>query len=823
MDKEKLLNMCVKNPLFLRGKVATFTLENKYGFPLEECSLSFKEILKDESPKGKKFIDYFYKSDKKGFLTLVNDFRSKLLDHWEFPIIRLKTLDGNIIYSEVHIVPIYEGKKIVKFLGYLIDITPEFEERKLLIKMSQLAPVGVLMLKDNKVIFYNKKLLELTGLDDNEIKNFQILLSSVHPEDRDNFIKQLENKDEIAKIRFLKKNRKIKWLQVLSSKINYKNDTYTVLIIEDITKLVKIEGLKDLLYHVNKIIITSNSHKEIFNKICDYLPKLPFIKAGFAILEEKKLTKSKCKYNLNEEEIGVFIKNLDKFRNSKNNILYIKDINTHLISEDIRTLLKEKYLNSFAILPIKHKDLNYYIFLFFEESRFLENKNELEILKEVKDDIKFALKHIDQQKRLFIKQYYDEVTGLGNRNFFLEYLNKIKQEKKKFIVAFIDIYHFKYLNEKYGRDFGDKVLRYIGKNLDKELMEEDIFRVGFDEFAVVSTDKDEYFILDKVKQVFKNIQIDGIHLDLDFNMALIRYPDDETNIDKLVVKLERMLEMARRKGKGAVEMFSEHQYKEVHQIIEIEENLEKAILNNQLKIFLQPIVNVQSNSIYGAEALIRWVKEDGKIISPKDFIPVAERTGQIKEIDLCMLLKAKEVVEKVKYEYGKDISISINLTPAHIKYIIEFFEGKNIPKCKIGTDFDFSNVKNKLAFELTERQSTEVYESRKYLKKLKKLGFKISIDDFGTGYSSLSYLVNLDVDYIKIDMEFVQKMLKDKKIYKLVHSIIDIAHIFGLKTVAEGVETKEQLKELEKLKCDYYQGYLFSPPIPVEEFLNLLK
>ncbi|EDP73816.1 bifunctional diguanylate cyclase/phosphodiesterase, partial [Hydrogenivirga sp. 128-5-R1-1] len=538
--------------------------------------------------------------------------------------------------------------------------------------------------------------------------------------------------------------------------------------------------------------------------------------------------KKLCKYvSISEDDKETLILIKEVLRYMKNNniekVFYIPNIKKFPVKKDIKEFFINKNINSAVFLPVQFNEDFYLISIFFESTDYLETKDELDIIVEIRDDIRFALEHINQQKKLFLQKYFDEITGVGNRNFFIQYLKNLKDRKTSFVIFLIDIYHFKYINEEYGREFGDKVLRFLAKTLDSVLINEDVFRVGFDEFAIVCTRNEPIKIVDGIKNVLSNVKIDEHKLKLDFNIAVIRYPEDESDIERLILKLERLLDISKSKGKNVIQYYSEEQYSTIKDLISIENKLEEAIRNNDFDIYLQPIVKISSNKIVGAEALIRWKDENGNFIPPSKFIPVAEQTGLIKEIDICMLLKAKETIEYIDNSLKKKVRISVNITPAYVNNIIEFFEKGYIPKCKIKTDFDFSKVKELITLELTERETVEVYESKELLQKIKNIGFKISIDDFGTGYSSLSYLINLDVDYLKIDMQFIRKITEDEKVYKLVKSIINIAKIFGIKTIAEGVETKQQLEILKKLGCNFYQGYLFSPPVSVDEFIRMLK
>ncbi len=822
-----LVKECIDSPLFKVGNVAIVLFDNKKGLPFVECSESISNILKlpRKELKGRNFLDFIVDKDKflKYFTNLKSD-KNKLI--WEFNELSLIRSDGEEVLIDLKLSPIKEDSKIKAFWGYISDITNVYEEKNLFQNISQLAPIGILMTQNGKPIFFNKAALEILGYKENEFRHIYSILDIIHPEERTRIEKirdkiQSGSKEIIDDhVRIITKDGRIRWINFRATAIRYKKQIYGLSIFEDITDIVKLETLKDLLFSINKSLLSSNSEEELLENIYLSVKEIPLIYAFALLVKFDNSINNLYSFNIDINKILSLDNTPEKEFIGGKNLVYIKNVKRSKFNNEWKEYLSSKRINSCIFMPINYEDQHYLACFYFEDKNLL-NRDDLEVFKELQEDIHFAFNHLKQERQLIVNQYYDDITGVGNRNFFIEYIKSLKDRENKFTVILLDIYHFKFINEKYGLEVGDKVLRYIAKTLDKEIINADVFRTGFDEFALVlKNEEDISSIIKKIVYVLKNIKLDNLEISLDYNIAVIRFPDDEKDISQLILKLERTMEISKNKGKNIVEFFSKEMYEQLKSSIAIEEELEKAILEGELVPYFQPILDVRTNKIVGAETLVRWKKENGEFVSPADFIPVAEETGLVKQIDICMLLKAKEFLEKVD-EFG--IKISVNITPANIDEIIKFFKGEIIPLCKVGTDFDFSKVINRISLELTERKGIEVYESKEKIDQLRKLGFSISLDDFGKGYSSLNYLINLDFDYLKIDMDFIHNIDKNEKVYKLVKSIINISRIFNLKTVAEGVETEKQLKILKELGCDYYQGYLFSPPLSMEDFLKLLK
>ncbi|RUM46831.1 MAG: hypothetical protein DSY47_07570 [Hydrogenothermus sp.] len=821
------ISRCIDSSLFKTGNVSIVLLDNKKGLPFIECSDSISNILKlpKSKLKGKNFIDFVKNKEKflKKFSKLKKDKNKQV---WEFNELSLIRNDNKEIFVDLKLSPIKEGEKIKAFWGYVSDISSLYDERNLFETISRVAPIGILMIKDEKPVFLNEKALEIFGYKEDEIKLITSVLQLVHPEER----KKVEKlKDTIKKnsdgiiddyVRIITKSGNIRWINFRATSIQYKNENYGLALIEDITNFVKLETFKNLLFNINKSLLSANSEEELLESIYLSVKDVPLIYAFSLIGRFNSKIENLYSFNLDIDKILSLDNIPEKEFIENKSLIYIKEIRRSKFNEEWKKYLLLKRINSCLFIPINYESQQYLISFYFEDINPL-NKEDIEIFREIKDDIYFAFQHLKQERQLIINRYYDDITGVGNRNFFIEYIKSLKEKNVRFSVILIDVYHFKFINEKYGIEFGDKILRYIAKALYREVIDVDVFRTGFDEFALVIKSEDDInIIIRKAIGVLKNVFLDNITISLDYNVAVIRYPEDEKDISQLILKLERMLEVSKDKGKNVIQFFSEEMYEKLKISIVIEEELEKALREEELIPYFQPIVDVKENKIIGAEALIRWKRKDGTFVPPDEFIPIAEETGIINQIDLCMLLKAKELLEKAK---DSKIKISVNITPSNIDEIIKFLKGEIVPICNIKTDYDFSKVIDRISLELTERKGIEVYESKEKISELKKLGFSISLDDFGKGYSSLNYLAYLEFDFLKIDMDFIHNLDRDEKVYKLVKSIINMARIFEVKTVAEGVETEFQLKILKKLGCDYYQGYLFSPPLSMEEFLEILQ
>lgn len=429
-----------------------------------------------------------------------------------------------------------------------------------------------------------------------------------------------------------------------------------------------------------------------------------------------------------------------------------------------------------------------------------------------------------EKRELFKLSRTDSLTGLDNRASLEEKINIIIDDKDskrtEFALLFLDIDHFKSINDSLGHKTGDELLVKLAKIMQASLTEDDIVaRIGGDEFIIVLN---SYHTDEKLERIINNITqsantqivIDGIDMNITVSIGISICPTDDNNLSGLMQKADIALFKAKELGRNQHVYFTNQMFDETQRLIALNKDMLSALLNKEYTLHYQPQVDINSNKIIGAEALIRWQKDDG-FVSPNEFIPVAEKSGFI--IDLGWWIITTALKDKLVWEEkGLDISMSINIAAK------QFSDPNFYDNFKFYLD-RFRVDRSQITLEITEY--IFMYSDKSLLetfKKIKALGVSISLDDFGTGYSSLSYLKKFPIDVIKIDKTFIDDYNSvDGKVF--LDTIIKMAESLHLDLVAEGVEEQEQLDFLYERKCDKYQGYLCSKPLPPKDFIEFVE
>ena len=417
----------------------------------------------------------------------------------------------------------------------------------------------------------------------------------------------------------------------------------------------------------------------------------------------------------------------------------------------------------------------------------------------------------------------DKLTGLPNRTLLIELIERtftnVESDQSTSVLLFVDIDGFKKLNDSFGHEIGDQFICAIANRLVSTLEKKHVVaRIGGDEFAVlVELDGQKIeagTIANKVLSVFElPFDVEGRILKITASIGVAVYPDDAANSEDLIRKSDIAMNVAKNAGKNTFSFYKRHMNDEVIALLEKEQHLVHAISQNYFEFFYQPIVNVENDAIVGAEALIRWREPNGKIIFPDDFIPMAERSALIEEIDAI-------VIDKVFAQVRDWQKNNLNLKHVSINLSARIFSQSDKLFGLLEDNLDTYNIApSKIKIEITEGMLIDnIEEVIKTMHRLKSLGFILAIDDFGTGFSSLNYLKQFPIDVLKIDRSFIMDMHHSYKNLSIVRSIVDLAHNLGFRVIAEGVELLEHVKELQGLECEEYQGYYFSKPLEVTQF-----
>lgn len=418
--------------------------------------------------------------------------------------------------------------------------------------------------------------------------------------------------------------------------------------------------------------------------------------------------------------------------------------------------------------------------------------------------------------------FHDALTGLPNRPLLLDHL-KLAIERSKlhhnhlFAVLFIDLDHFKNINDSLGHNTGDQLLMAIAKRIGGCLRPTDtIARLGGDEFAILLDGLDDWNLATEVAEriqaeLLMPFSLNGHEVFTTASIGIRLSMDGRDDAETMLRDADTAMYRAKDTGKARHELFHRTMHTRAIALLKLETDLRGAIEREEFCVHYQPIISLERDVLAGFEALIRWNHPERGIVSPDEFIPVAEDTGLIAEIGVLVLRQACKQMRDWHSALGREVlTMSVNLSGKQltqtnlIQQIRDTLQQTGLrPSC--------------LRLEITESVVMENAElATNTLLQLRKLGVHLSIDDFGTGYSSLSYLHRFPVNTLKIDRSFIGRMAKGDENSEIVKTICTLANNLGMEVVAEGVETPDQLELLRSLKCEYGQGYLFSKPVDAE-------
>lgn len=421
---------------------------------------------------------------------------------------------------------------------------------------------------------------------------------------------------------------------------------------------------------------------------------------------------------------------------------------------------------------------------------------------------------------------HDPLTGLPNRMLMLDRLGqavkKSSRSREKIAVMFLDLDHFKRINDTLGHQVGDKLLQMIAGRFKHVLYDLDtVTRIGGDEFVIISIGLNEVRhalkIADKIFNSFKTpFFIEGHELFMTCSIGIAVYPDDGNDKDSLLKNADVAMHRAKQRGRSSYELYSPTMNDKALVRMKIENGLRKAIETDELRLHYQPFVDVSTGEITGMEVLLRWHHSELGMVAPNDFIPVAEETGLIISIGEWVINEACKQIREWQLMGVKLVPVSINLSSYQ-------FRRKEFVS-KVAEILRDTNIDAKwIEFELTESTIMEnIDEVIETLNQFRSWGIQVSVDDFGTGHSSLSRLKRFPINKLKIDRAFIRDIPNDPDDTAIAEAIISMAKNLNLSVVAEGVETEEQRDFLQTKGCDVMQGFLFSRPVSSLEFTHLL-
>ena len=425
---------------------------------------------------------------------------------------------------------------------------------------------------------------------------------------------------------------------------------------------------------------------------------------------------------------------------------------------------------------------------------------------------------IEKRNRLLELAYIDPITGLGNYNAYLARTKeKLEMNGKKTIII-LDIDKFKSFNKKYGHNKGNELLKRVGEEIKKSIRKTDIVcRLANDVFGIFLVGKvNVENIAERLNKKISRIDIGNIWYNLRISMGVYICDKEEKNVQSMIDKA--IIAHDSIKGKYHVQygVFTEAFEQKMIRESEIENMMEEAINNKEFEVYYQPQISSKTEKIEGAEALVRWEKDENEI-SPSEFIPIFEKNYFIIKLDEYVYDRVCENIQEMKKEFKEIPKISVNISKESLleKDFLEKY-------MKITEQYGISP--NEMEIEITERTTVDTnIDMKEILEKVKKEGFSIAIDDFGTGYSSLNMLEMLPIDTLKIDKTFIDKINKNNNSINLLEIILLISKKLNLKVVAEGVEKSEQVLYLKKVNCDFLQGYYYAKPLTLENLKRYIK
>jgi diguanylate cyclase (GGDEF)-like protein len=460
------------------------------------------------------------------------------------------------------------------------------------------------------------------------------------------------------------------------------------------------------------------------------------------------------------------------------------------------------------------------LLLYAQETNFFDTE-EMRLLAEVAGDVSFAIDHLEKEARLSYLAYYNDLTGLPNHTLLSDRLAQrvtaAHRDKKIFAVIVLDLERFRSINETLGRHAGDDLLRRVARHLEDLLDDTDILaHLGGDLFAIVSRREDsevevahiaEEILIQLQGQLFR-VGNQDVRISAKAGVAI--FPNDGADADSLFRNAEAALRRAKHSGDRFLFYAPDFNARVAEKLI-LETKLRRALERGELVLHYQPKVALQSGQITGLEGLMRWKDPDEGAIPPSTFIPILEETGLILEAGRRALEMAVVDSRRCNANGLSIPRIAVNVSPIQLRHkgFVATVERA------LSVTGDNTCV---LELEITESLIMQDIDSNiRKLQAIRDMGVEIAIDDFGTGYSSLSYLTRLPINALKIDRAFIVNMTSKPDDLSVVSSIISLGHTLNLRVIAEGVETEEQANLLRVLKCDEFQGFLFSPAVPAEQ------
>lgn len=510
-----------------------------------------------------------------------------------------------------------------------------------------------------------------------------------------------------------------------------------------------------------------------------------------------------------------------------------ENIYQHPYWKDYRSLAEEAGLAACWSFPLKGADGMLGTFAVYCRGTGLPTEEDMALIREATHLAVISIERKQGEEKLMRQASYDILTGLPNRRLFGNRLNEevTRAERAGHNVGllFIDLDRFKEVNDNLGHDFGDSLLIEASNRIRQCVRESDaVARLGGDEFVVILPEIEEITHLGRVAQDIIDTMAQTFTLSeqsayVSASIGIACYPADADNMDSLVGCADQAMYAAKQRGRNGFRFFTVSMQQQAQQRMQLATDLRDALVSGQLQVYYQPIVDIGSQRVVKAEALLRWCHPVRGMVPPDHFIPIAEEIGIIHEIGEWVFSAAVNTAKR-----WREIYSAVDICPADAGYLLQIsvnMSPRQFMRGNVGSSWvEYLDTvglpADAVVIEITEglllSDQSDILEK---LERFRAAGMRIALDDFGTGYSAMAYLKKFPIDYLKIDRSFVRDLETDSNDRAIAEAIVVMARKLGLKTIAEGVETESQRDLLAEVGCDYVQGYLYAKPMPVENFL----
>ncbi|BDY13106.1 sensor domain-containing protein [Hydrogenimonas cancrithermarum] len=698
--------------------------------------------------------------------------------------------------------------------------------------------------KDFIIDEVNPRLEKITGYDAKELRGKELF--TLHPPEFRKIVHKAlraiskEEEGLLPEIYLLTKNGEKIPVEVTFSKFVIGEELYILMLMRDIQerlsiqkKLYRLNRLYRVLISVNEQIVRSRTKNELYEAICRIIVEEGGFKFAWIgeIEDEERITPAAY------HDVAFY------YRNVEQNLLNFAKEDIASLVDDLKQKghisLSEKretgFLHQKLTVPIWHDKENVGIPLYhgkeirailkiYSDEFDAFTEEEIRLFKEIADDISYAITMLENKEKLEYISSFDLATQLPNRHFLKERIDlaiySSHYTKEAFALILIDIDQFKLINNTFGYGFGDKVIQHVAKHLKLLVRPKDILaRYDSDEFAILYFDvKNEHELLELIQRIndicADPLFIDGEELYVTLSLGISLFPKDAKSSDDLRTAAETALKNAKEQGGNTFLFYSKELNTTTQASIQNQNELTKAIHNGEFTLFYQPQIDLRTMRICGAEALIRWDHPQKGMMPPGSFLPHLEESSLIEKVGKWVINEVcRQILVWRNEKIDVDIPVAINISPKQIIRNEKFFHDLLKRVKRSGIDPKYLHV------EITESLIMENLElAEAGISLLNRFGIKSAIDDFGTGYSSLYYLKKLPVHMLKIDRVFIKNIPESEEDCAIVNAIVSMGKSLGKATVAEGIETKQQLEFVKKSGCDIVQGFYFAKPMPAKEF-----